>query len=120
MMQPATAPRPGAGNLVATILLFALLLGAGLLAVVLSGFFVMGTDSCSVTDAGCNTDALFYAVVATWGGVALAVVGATVGTIVSGLRHRSTWLWPLIGLAVVLVSFVGGLVLVGQMGSRSP
>jgi hypothetical protein len=80
----------------------------------------MGTDSCSVTDAGCNTDALFYAVVATWGGVALAVVGATVGTIVSGLRHRSTWLWPLIGLAVVLVSFVGGLVLVGQMGSRSP
>ena len=52
--------------------------------------------------------------------MALAVVGATVGTIVSGLRHRATWLWPLIGLAVVLVSFVGGLVLVGQMGARSP
>ena len=120
MTQPATANRPGTANLVTTILLFALLLGAGLLAVVLSGFFVMGTDSCGSTEAGCNTDPLFYAFVVVWGGVGLAVVGATIGTVVSGVRHRPTWFWPLLGLGVVLVSFIGGLVLLGQMGARSP
>jgi hypothetical protein len=119
MTSPTTTGRPGTGNIIATVIFFVLLAGAAFLAVVLSGFFVMATDSCGTTGTTCNTDFVAYALIVVWGGVVVALVGATVGTLVSGLRHRTTWWWPLLGVLVVLVTFVGGLVLVGQMGTAA-
>jgi hypothetical protein len=116
---PGAPSRPGTANLVVTIVLFVLLLGVGLLAVTLSGFFVMATDSCGATGVTCNTDAVVYALFAVWGGVALAVGGAAVGAIVSGARHRATWSWPLVGLGVVIIAFAGGVLLMSRVGSGS-
>jgi hypothetical protein len=118
MVQPAAPPRrSNTANTAATVVLFVLLAGLALLAVVLSGFFVMATDPCGGTTT-CDTDALFYAYLATWGGIAVAIVGSAVGTIVTGLRHGLTWYWPLIGIAVVLVSFVAGLALTSRVLPR--
>jgi len=102
------------------VIFFVLLAGAAFFAVLLSFFFVMASDSCGATGVTCNTDWIVYAYIVVWGGVALALVGATVGTIVGGLRHRATWMWPLIGIGVVVVSFVAGFVVLGQIGSGSP
>jgi hypothetical protein len=119
MTQPTAPERTNTANIVATVIFFVLLAGAAFFAVLLSAFFVMASDSCGATGVTCNTDWIVYAYIVVWGGVALALVGATVGTIIGGLRHRATWMWPLIGIGVVVVSFIGGFIVLGQTGSGS-
>ena len=122
MTQPTAGPptsRTNTTNVVLTVIFFVLLAGAAFVAVLLSAFFVMASDSCGATAVTCNTDWIVYAYIVVWGGVALALVGATVGTILGGLRHRATWMWPLIGIVVVVASFIAGFIVLGQMGTGS-
>lgn len=53
-----------------------------------------------------------------WGGVGVALVGATVGTVVDSRRQRSTWVWPLMGTVVTVLTFLAGVALAPQIGSR--
>ena len=105
-------------NIVATVILFALLAVVAFLALLWSVFFAMASDWCQAAGGPCDTDWLAYANIVAGGGVGLALVGATVGTVVDSRRHRSTWVWPLMGTVVIVLTFLAGVALAGQIGSR--
>jgi hypothetical protein len=91
---------------VATVAMFVLAAIAGALSVSFSFFFVMATDSCTANN--CDTSALDWAYVVTWGGVGVAAIVAVVGIIVAARRKRVMWVWPTIALALIIVAVVIG------------
>jgi hypothetical protein len=104
-MAPDHPPRP-ASDRVATVFgaLLAILAGAG--SVMLSPFFVMacGADNC-------NLDRLTWAYVVTWGGVALAAVVAVAGVVRAARRGTAMWIWPVVAVALVALTFGIGFLL---------
>lgn len=72
-------------------------------------FFGFAADGCP-TD-GCpavplNIDELVYPV--TWGGIAVGLAVAALGPIVSLWRHRRMWIWPVVGIGIVIAAFAAG------------
>lgn len=91
---------------VATVIMFVLASIAGALSVSFSFFFVMATDSCSGNN--CDTSALDWAYLVTWGGVGLAAAIAVGGIIIAAARKRVMWVWPTIALVLIIVAVVVG------------
>lgn len=92
-------------DLIVTVLLSLLCLGAAGAVLFASPFLLMSTDS-----AGENADLkpLGRAYTVTWGGVAVGVLGAAIG-IFRAARHQSTmWIWPALGLLVIGACFAAG------------
>jgi hypothetical protein len=87
--------------------LLAVLAGAG--SVMLSPFFVMTTDACGADN--CNLSRLTWAYVVTLGGVALAAVVAVVGVVRAARRGTVMWIWPVVAVALVAVTFGIGFLL---------
>ena len=71
-----------------------------------SWFFVMATDSCGPND--CHESRLWMAYVLTWGGIAVAVVGAIVGMVRAAQRGTALWIWPLLAVVVIGLTWAGG------------
>jgi hypothetical protein len=90
---------------VATVILFVLAAIAGALSITYSFLFAMATDSCS---DNCDTSALNWAYVVTWGGVGLAAIVAVAGIIIAAGRKRVMWVWPTAALVLIIVAVVIG------------
>ena len=85
---------------------------AGLFSLWYSLFFAMATDSCG---ENCNTTALDWAYVVTWGGIATAAIVAILGTIVAAARGRLMWIWPTLALVLIVVAIVTGVLLANSV-----
>jgi uncharacterized membrane protein len=96
------------GDTVATVIMFVLAAIAGVLSVSFSFFFAMATDSCS---DNCNTSALDWAYLVTWGGVGLAALIAVGGIIVAASRKRVMWVWPTAALVLIIIAVITGAML---------
>lgn len=105
---PETTQRSSADT-IATVILFVLAAIAGTLSVSFSFFFAMATDSCAPNT--CDTSALDWAYVVTWGGVGIAAVLAVGGVIVAASRRRVMWVWPAAALVLIVVAVVTGALL---------
>ena len=103
-------------DVLATGVLGLLLLVAGGAALFMSPFLVMATDSAGEKS---RLGLMGWAFAATWGGAALGVLGGIIG-IVRAARHGGLmWIWPVVGIAVVGVSFVLGALLATQAAKAS-
>jgi hypothetical protein len=91
---------------IATIILSVIAAIAGVLSVVYSFVFAMATDACS--GHTCDTSALDWAYVVTWGGVGVAAVVAIGGIIIAATRNRPMWVWPTAALALIIIAVVVG------------
>jgi hypothetical protein len=95
------------------------LLGVGLLlgcaaSFVYSGFAVMATDGCGGTPERCDFTLINTAYVVAWGGIALALLVALVGIIISAVKRKPMFIWPAIGLVILVAAMVVGGVLLGK------
>ena len=94
---------------VATIILFVIAAIAGALSITYSFVFAMATDACA--GRTCDTSALDWAYVVTWGGVGLAAIIAVAGVILAAARKRVMWVWPTVALVVIIVAVAVGALL---------
>lgn len=80
-----------------------------LVALPFTGMFVMTTDSCGPSNP-CNMTPLHVGYIVAWGGMALAVVVAIAVPVRRMLTNkRVIWsVWPLLGIAGVLLAFALG------------
>jgi hypothetical protein len=117
MTAPPTPPhrRPFTTlDLVLTPLLSVVLLLSCGVAVVVSMFAAMGTDSCSSQRCSATMIGLAYAVA--WGGVIASILVAAIGVLVSAVKRKTMFGWPVAGLVVLVATTVlGGLLLVGAV-----
>jgi hypothetical protein len=108
-LPPVPAPkRRSPVDITITSVVFAIAVLAALGSLWLSLLFAMATDSC---EAQCNFGVLGAAYLVTWGGVSIAAIVAIVGTFVAVVRGKILWIWPTLGLALIVVSFVVGVTL---------
>jgi hypothetical protein len=112
---PTSAPPPFPGHwapirhrstadIVVTSVLGALLLTACLVAFWLSLLFAMATDSCNPCNMGYGN----WAYPVAWGGIAVSVLLASVGVTLAAVRQSIMWVWPALGLVIVVGSFIAG------------
>jgi hypothetical protein len=102
-------------DLVLTHVLSVLLLLLCAAAFVVSMFAAMGTDSCSSQSCSVALIGLAYAVA--WGGIGASILVAAVGILVSAIKRRTMFGWPVTGLVMLTVTMaVGGLLLFGAVG----
>jgi uncharacterized membrane protein len=106
--QHPQAQQRSSGDTIATVVMFVLAAIAGVLSVSYSFFFAMATDACS---DNCDTSALDWAYVVTWGGVGLAAVVAVAGIIIAASRKRVMWVWPTAALVLIIIAVISGALL---------
>jgi len=91
---------------VVTVIGFIALAISVIIAIFLTGFFAMATDSCF---DDCNTSRVGIGLLVSFVGFGVAVVVATVGAMVAARRDWIRLIWPLLGIVVVVLAvFVGG------------
>lgn len=88
------------------VLLTALAAIAAMGSVASSLFFVMATDSCGPDN--CHEYRLWLGYAVTWGGVALAVIGAIVGMAAAARRGTVLWIWPALAVVLIGATWAGG------------
>src|ERR1700743_143511 len=91
---PHLAPQQqrSTADVIATVVLLVLAAGAAIASLWVSLFFAMATDPCGPDN--CNTAAVTWAYVVSWGGVGVAAVIGIAGTVVAAARKRVMWVWP--------------------------
>ncbi len=112
-MKPASTT-----DTVATVLLWITLVLVGGVGGFFSLFAVMATDGCSSgPDNRCNFTTINAAFLVAWGGLALAAAVAIGGTIWAVRKRTATFVWPLIGLVLVVAALgVGAALLNAGVG----
>lgn len=88
-------------------------------AVYMSIFFVMAGDGCYSAEACPEQELIGTGIVTVWAGAAFALVIALVGSIVSLIRRRCLWYWPLVGIPVVVLATWIGAELASRGGGLS-
>lgn len=94
------------GDIITTVVMVALTAIAGVLSFSFSPFFVMATDACGANN--CNTQALDWAYVITWGGIGGAAILAMAGTAIARTHGRVMWIWPTAALVLIVLTLVAG------------
>lgn len=122
-LDPHSAPtarppaRPGAestAELVVTVILCVVLAMGAVMAAIFIAFFGMAGDTCGQNDS-CNTGMLTATFAVGWGGVALSGFGAVILAIIKpGGSPR--WVWPILGIVGVVVSYFLAAVFASQEG----
>lgn len=109
---PPPAVRRSTADTVATALLMALLVAVGGFAALWTLFGMMATDRCSPgPNDPCNDALIGVAYLVGWGGLALAGILALTGTIRASRKAQPMFVWPLMGLLLVVVSVIGWVLL---------
>jgi hypothetical protein len=98
--------RHSTADIVFTAVMCVLTAVAALGSVWFSLSFVMATDSCFADK--CDTSRLMWAYLVTWGGAGAAVLLAVVGTVIAANRATRMWVWPTLGLFLVIAALAGG------------
>ncbi len=122
-MKPASTT-----DTVATVLLWIALVLVGGVGGFFSLFAVMATDGCSTgPDDPCNYATINAAFVVAWGGLAVAAAVAIGGTVWAVQKRTAIFVWPLIGLILVVVALGVGAALLNAgvgmnfaAGARNP
>lgn len=91
---------------VAAVLLSALAVIAGAGSFLFSWFFVMATDSCGPSN--CHESRLGMGYAVTWGGIAVAVIGAILGMVSAARRGTALWIWPALASLLIGLTWAGG------------
>lgn len=105
MTPPQHADRSAWDRAVA-VLMSALTAVAALGSFAFSWFFVMATDSCGPDN--CRESRLWMAYALTWGGIAVAVIGAIVGMVRAAQRGTALWIWPTLAVVLIGLTWAGG------------
>lgn len=93
-------------DLIATVLLGLLVLGAAAAVLFASPFLLMATDS---ADERADLKPLGRGYAVTWGGVALGILVSALGVFRAARHDATMWIWPALGLVVIGVCFaIGG------------
>jgi hypothetical protein len=108
-------PKRSTADVVATVVTFTLAAALALLCLASSLFFPMVTDSCANQ---CNDAMLGWAYLVTWGGVVIAALVAIGGSIFAAVRGRVMWVWPTVGLGLVVVAAIIGVALANSVFPR--
>jgi hypothetical protein len=108
MRQPVRTNRVATWDVICTAVAWSVLFMAAAAATWVSLFFAFATDSCSgdCPPVPYGIDNLIYPV--TWGGIAVALIMATFGPVVSIWRRWYMFVWPTVALGIVIVSIVAG------------
>jgi hypothetical protein len=102
------------GDSLATTLLSIVTVLAGCGSLQLSLFFAMAADAC--TSIPCGGDGVIgLAYLVTWGGAAVAMWLTFGGITKASRRQQPTWPWPVAGLALIVGTFVAGLLLANSL-----
>jgi hypothetical protein len=115
-------PTPGRSHATdsaaATSLLSIATILAGCGSLFLSLFFAMVGDSCTSSPCG-GGGVIGLAYLTTWGGAGTAMWLTFSGITKASRAGRETWPWPLAGLALVIGTFIAGMLiassLIGQL-----
>lgn len=116
-MDPAPQPPHSTADRTATVVGAVLAVLAGVGSVLISPFFVMTTDACSADN--CHFALLNWAYVVTWGGVALAAVIAVVGVVRAARRGTVMWIWPVVAVALIALTFGLGFLLAASVSASA-
>jgi hypothetical protein len=115
-----TPPKPAPGrshatdSAAATSLLSVVTILAGCGSLFLSLIFAMAGDSC--TSSPCGGDGVLGAAyLITWGGAGTAMWLTFSGITKASRAGRATWPWPAAGLALVIGTFIAGLLLANSL-----
>ncbi|WP_156658240.1 hypothetical protein [Mycobacterium kyorinense] len=109
---PPVVRRRSAADTIATVVLFTALLMASVLSVAVSlvpSLWMMMpicSDNCDTPEIARFDHRVMGGVTVIWVGAAVAVLLAGIGAIVAGVRRWVMWIWPAIGLVIVVVCFV--------------
>ena len=99
---PVHAPkRRSTIDIIVTSLMFVLAVPAGLFSFFFSAFWFM--NDCET----CNPP-IGWAVLAAWGGIAVATVIAILGLAVAVPRGKVMWIWPTVAFGLIVVGYVIG------------
>lgn len=119
MVYPPAPAHPGPSqqhrrttDIVATAILGAVQIVVTMFALLWSLLFPMAADVCSSSNDDCVDDvlgALIYPV--TWGGIVLGAATAVLGVTFAVIRRRLMFVWPLLGIALVIGATAAGLFL---------
>ena len=103
-------------DVVVTVLLSLLTLGAGAAALFSSPFLLMVTDSAGDSaENKPNLKPLGWAYAFIYTAVAAGVLVAAVGIVKAARHHTTMWHWPAAGLAIVAVGYGLGLFLASRV-----
>ncbi|MGY1945831.1 hypothetical protein [Nocardia asiatica] len=112
-LRPDPRPPVRTWDVVLAVVLFCVAAVLGLAAAYFTVFFAFATDPCGPDD--CRTGYLGWAFAVSWGGTALAIVGATGMLILAAVKRWYMWYWPVLAIVLIVASFGGGLALAGQV-----
>ncbi|MFF3221593.1 hypothetical protein ACFYV7_02255 [Nocardia suismassiliense] len=111
--QPHTRPQTRAWDLALALTLYAGAAALGLVAAYFTVFFAFVTDSCGPNN--CRDGYLGAAFLVSWGGTALALLGALIMIIVAAVKRWYMWYWPVLAALMIVASFLGGVALASQV-----
>jgi hypothetical protein len=110
---PTAQQQRSTADTIATVVLLVLDAAAAVVSLWFSLFFTMATDPCGPDN--CNTAAISWAYLVTWGGIGVAGVIAIAGTAIAAKRRRVMWVWPAAALVLVVVAIVAGVLSAGSV-----
>ena len=110
---PPQQKQRSTADVIATVATLLLAVIAGVLSLSFSMFFAMAADPCGSNN--CNTEAIGWAYLITWGGVGVAAIVAIGGTLFAALRRRLMWVWPTVALVLIIVATGIGTLLAGSV-----
>ena len=105
MSTPVPAAHRGArvADIIVTVVLSAVLVVGSLSAAYTSIFgFAMATDSCFER---CREEYVGDAFVASWGSVVVALLVTPIAVVVSAIKRKPMFVWPLLGIGIVVAGF---------------
>lgn len=100
--------RRSSADVVATVVLFVVEFAASLYFFVLSlpPAWLLFMPTCS--DCPAFSNLLVVGVAVMWGGIAITLVITAAGVGMAGARRRRMWVWPALGLVLLVSSFLLG------------
>jgi hypothetical protein len=104
----------GKGNVTAVLPLHLVLVVVAGLGFMWSLFAMMITDRCSGAVPECSGTLMTVAYAVAWGGIGLAGVVAYQGVRRAVARHRVAFIWPCVGLLIVVASLACGAMLLNS------
>ncbi|MET9024799.1 hypothetical protein ABZW96_04170 [Nocardia sp. NPDC004168] len=100
-------------DVVLAVVLYSVAVVLGAAAAYFTVFFAFASDPCGQDN--CRTEYLGWAFAVSWGGTATAIVGVTAILVLAAIKRWYMWYWPVLAMALIVLSFAGGVALASQV-----